>query len=91
MLNLKNRQLTFLRAVSPKSGHKVILEKISIIWNKISFSWKVTIRNLFRYKKRIIMTLIGISGCTALLLTGFGIKDSISKIVDIQFQEDPKI
>lgn len=89
-VKFKKSPANLLRPVSPKSGHKVILEKISIIWNKISFSWKVTIRNLFRYKKRIIMTLIGISGCTALLLTGFGIKDSISKIVDIQFQEIQK-
>lgn len=85
--NFKYAPATLLRPESPKKGRKVILEKISFIWKKISFSWKVTIRNLFRYKKRIIMTLIGISGCTALLLTGFGIRDSISKILDIQFEE----
>ncbi len=85
--NFKYAPATLLRPLSPKSGRKVLLEKINFIWKKISFSWKVTIRNLFRYKKRIIMTLIGISGCTALLLTGFGIKDSISKILDIQFND----
>ena len=85
--NFKYAPATLLRPVSPKSGRKVLLEKINFIWKRISFSWKVTIRNLFRYKKRIIMTLIGISGCTALLLTGFGIRDSISKILDIQFEE----
>ena len=85
--NFKKAPATLLRPLSPKSGHKVLLEKINFIWKRISFSWKVTIRNLFRYKKRIIMTLIGISGCTALLLTGFGIKDSISKILDLQFKE----
>src|SRR5699024_10936944 len=85
--NFKYAPATLLRPVSPKSGRKVLLEKINFIWKRISFSWKVTFRNLFRYKKRIIMTLIGISGCTALLLTGFGIRDSISKILDIQFKE----
>ena len=81
----KNSPANLLRPASPKSGRKVLLEKINFLWKRISFSWKVTIRNLFRYKKRIIMTLIGISGCTALLLTGFGIKDSISEIVEIQY------
>ena len=85
--NFKLAPATLLRPETPKSGRKVLLEKINFIWKRISFSWKVTIRNLFRYKKRIIMTLIGISGCTALLLTGFGIRDSISKILDIQFTE----
>ncbi len=81
---------TLLRPESPRNGRKVLLEKINFIWKRISFSWKVTCRNLFRYTKRIIMTLVGISGCTALLLTGFGIRDSISKIVDIQFKEIQK-
>src|SRR5699024_9323299 len=85
--NFKYAPATLLRPVSPKNGRKVLLEKINLIWKHISFTWKVTFRNLFRYKKRIIMTLIGISGCTALLLTGFGIRDSISEILDIQFQE----
>lgn len=85
--NFRLAPATLLRPASPPSGRKVLLEKINFIWKRISFSWKVTFRNLFRYKKRIIMTLIGISGCTALLLTGFGIKDSISKILDIQFKE----
>lgn len=85
--NFRYAPATLLRPVSPKSGRKVLLEKIKFIWKRISFSWKVTIRNLFRYKKRIIMTLVGISGCTALLLTGFGIRDSISRILEIQFEE----
>lgn len=89
-VKFKNSPANLLRPASPKNGRKVLLEKINFIWKRISFSWKVTIRNLFRYKKRIIMTLIGISGCTALLLTGFGIKDSISKILDIQYGEIEK-
>ncbi len=78
---------TILRPASPKNGKKVLLEKITIIWNKLSFSWKITVRNLFRYKKRIFMTVLGIAGCTALLLTGFGIKDSLSSLIDIQFND----
>ncbi len=78
---------SLLRPIAPKMGRKVLLEKIPLIWNHLSFIWKVTIRNLFRYKKRIIMTIIGISGCTALLLTGFGIKDSVNSLLDKQFKE----
>lgn len=76
-----------LRPEAPKMGNKVFLEHIKLIWNHLSFSWKVTARNLFRYKKRIIMTLVGISGCTALLLTGFGLKDSVDSLIKLQFDE----
>lgn len=76
-----------LRPKAPKAGKKVFLERINFIWSRISFSGKVTIRNLFRYKKRIFMTIIGIAGCTALMLTGFGLKDSITDMIDIQFHE----
>lgn len=65
----------------------MLLERISGLWNKLSFSQKVAARNLFRYKKRFFMTVIGIGGCTALLLTGFGLRDSISNIVSHQFGE----
>lgn len=85
--NFKHMPASLLRPETPKNGKKVFLEHIKIIWKHLSFTWKVTIRNLFRYKKRIIMTLIGISGCTALLLTGFGIKDSIGSLLDKQFGE----
>ena len=78
---------TLLRPEPPKNGKKVLLERIKFIWKRLSFTWKVTIRNLFRYKKRIIMTLLGISGCTALLLTGFGIRDSVSSLVSIQYDK----
>lgn len=78
---------TLLRPVPPKNGKKVFLERIKFIWKRLSFTWKVTIRNLFRYKKRIIMTLLGISGCTALLLTGFGIRDSVSSLVSLQYDK----
>lgn len=78
---------TLMRPKSPKEGKKIILEKIPFIWNHLSFLKKVTARNIFRYKKRFLMTIIGISGCTALLVAGYGIKDSIKGIVSIQFGE----
>jgi putative ABC transport system permease protein len=76
-----------LRPKSPPPGKRVLLERIAIIWNRLSFSLKVSVRNVFRYKKRLMMTLLGVSGCTALLLTGFGLKDSIGDIVHLQFDE----
>jgi len=74
-----------MRPKAPKNGKRIMLENIPFIWNKISFIGKVTIRNLIRYKKRFLMTVLGIAGCSALILTGFGIKDSIKMIVDRQF------
>ena len=74
-----------MRPKAPKLGKKILLERIHWLWSRLSFTSKVTARNIFRYKKRFFMTVIGISGCTALLIAGFGIKDSISTIVDAQF------
>ena len=74
-----------MRPKAPKNGKRILIERIPFIWNKLNFIGKVTIRNIFRYKKRFFMTVFGIAGCTALLLTGFGIKDSIKTIVDKQF------
>lgn len=76
---------TLMRPKAPKPGKQILLERIPFLWNHFSFIVKVTSRNLFRYKKRMLMTVIGIAGCTALMLTGFGIKDSISGIGDAQF------
>lgn len=76
-------ELTRPRAPTP--GRRVLLENIPFLWNRLSFTKKVTARNLFRYKKRIFMTIIGIGGCTALLLTGFGLRDSIMGIISRQF------
>lgn len=70
---------------APKAGKRILLERIGPLWQRVSFSWKVTFRNLFRYKKRLTMTIIGIAGCTALLLTGWGLHDSIWDIIDKQF------
>lgn len=74
-----------LRPASPKKGKKVFLEHIKFIWKRLSFTGKVTARNMFRYKKRIIMTILGVVGSTALLLTGFGLRDSISGLADLQY------
>lgn len=72
---------------SPKEGKRILLEKIPFIWQRFSFLYKVTFRNIFRYKKRLFMMLLGIGGCTALLLTGFGINDSIKNIATYQYEE----
>lgn len=76
-----------MRPKAPKNGKRILLERIGFVWNSIGFIWKVTLRNIFRYKKRFLMTVLGISGCTALILTGFGVRDSIQMIVDVQFGE----
>ena len=74
-----------MRPSAPPSGKRVLLERIRFIWKRMSFFGKVTVRNVFRYRKRMIMTLIGIMGCTALMLCGFALRDSISDIVAKQF------
>ena len=76
-----------MRPLSPKQGKRIFLEYIPIIWRHVSFIWKSTIRNLVRYKKKIVMTIFGICGCMSLLLIGFGIKNSISSIVTTQYNE----
>ena len=84
---LKESPANLLRPVAPRPGKRVLLERISFIWNKLSFSYKVTVRNVFRYTKRFLMTIIGIAGCTGLILAGFGLKDCIGKIVPNQYDE----
>lgn len=75
-----------MRPKSPKAGKRVLLERVPFIWSRLSFIYKVTFRNIFRYKKRVLMTVIGIAGCTALMLTGFGLQNAISSIVPKQFE-----
>ena len=70
---------------APRAGQRILLERITPLWRRLPFTWKVTCRNLFRYKKRFWMTVIGVSGCTALLVTGFGISDSLDAICTNQF------
>lgn len=83
---LVNTPAILMRPKAPKIGNRVFLEKIPFIWKRLNFSKKVTVRNLFRYKKRFYMTIIGILGCTALIVTGFGVKDSVAQIVPNQFE-----
>lgn len=84
---LKERPASLLMPKAPKAGKRILLERIPFIWSRMAFTQKVTARNLFRYKKRFFMTVIGISGCTALLMIGFGIQDSIMDLMDTQYQQ----
>lgn len=84
---LRERSATLMLPRAPKAGKRILLERIAPLWRRLSFSWKVTFRNLFRYKKRFVMTVIGIAGCTALLLTGLGLQDAINDIIDKQYGE----
>lgn len=83
--SLKEEPSSLMLPKAPKAGSKILLERFEPLWSRLSFSWKVTIRNLVRYKRRLIMTLVGIAGCTALLLVAFGLRDSISDIIDNQW------
>ncbi len=84
---LRSVPATLMRPRAPKAGKRVWLERIKWIWNRLSFTRKVTMRNLFRYKKRFLMTVFGIAGSMALLLSGFGLQDSVNNIVLYQFND----
>lgn len=75
-----------MRPKAPKIGKRILLEKIGFIWKRLNFNRKVTMRNIFRYKKRFLMSILGIAGCTGLIIVGFGIKESISRIVPLQYE-----
>ncbi len=81
---------TLMRPKAPKPGKRVLLEKIPFIWKHLNFTAKVTARNLFRYKKRFLMTIIGVCGCTALIVAGFGLRDAIANMIPKQFGEIDK-
>ncbi len=85
--SLKEMPAQLMRPKAPKNAKKVFLEKIPILWRSLSFTSKITARNLIRYKSRFFMTVIGVAGCTGLLVAGFGIKDSISGIIETQFSD----
>ena len=76
-----------MRPAAPKQGKRILLERIGIIWKHLNFTWKSTVRNLIRYKKRIFMTIFGIGGCMALMVVGFGLKDCIYEIVSLQYEK----
>ena len=84
---LREKPSTLMLPRAPKAGKRILLERIRPVWSRLTFSWKVTARNLFRYKRRFCMAIIGIAGCTALLLTGLGLENSINDIIDKQFGE----
>ncbi|MBR0093403.1 MAG: FtsX-like permease family protein, partial [Lachnospiraceae bacterium] len=84
---LKEVPSQLLRPKPPKHGKRVALERVSFVWRRLSFMWKVTMRNIFRYKERVLMMTLGVGGCTALMLTGFGIRDSIEDVVVYQYDE----
>lgn len=84
---LKDMPAEILRPRAPKAGRRIILERITPLWSKLSFLHKVTARNIFRYKKRMIMMIMGIGGCTALVIAGFGINDSVAGLADHQYDQ----
>lgn len=84
--SLKEVPAELLRPKSPKAGKRVLLERITFIWKRLSFSRKVTVRNVFRYKKRFLMTILGIGGCTGLIIAGFGLQDCITDMVPNQYE-----
>ena len=82
---LTRRPAELIRPKSPKAGKRILLERIGFIWHRLPFLRKVSLRNIFRYKRRLFMMILGIGGCTALVLTGFGLRDSIADIANMQF------
>ena len=83
----KEKPSTLMQPKAPKPGKRILLEKCTPVWKRISFKWKATIRNIFRYKKNMILTLISVCGCTALILAGFGLGDSVDAVTDVQYGE----
>lgn len=85
--DLKVAPAILMQPKAPKKGKRIFLERMTFIWRRLSFSQKVTLRNLFRYKQRMLMTVIGIAGCMSMIITGFGLRDSIGDIVTLQFDK----
>lgn len=84
---LREKPAALMIPRAPKAGKRILLEKIGFLWKRLSFSYKATARNIFRYKKHLFMTIVGIMGCTALMVAGFGMRDSMSEIIKTQFSE----
>lgn len=84
---LKEKPANLMLPRAPKPGKRIFLEKIKFFWNRLKFTQKVTARNIFRYKKKFLMTIIGVAGCTALIVAGFGIRDAISRMIPSQYGE----
>lgn len=84
---LREQAAELMRPPTPKQGKRVLLERVGVIWKRLNFIWKATVRNLIRYKKRFFMTILGIGGSMALLLVGFGLRDSIFNIGVLQYEK----
>ena len=87
MATLREKPAALMLPRAPKAGKRILLERIRPIWSRMTFSWKVTARNLFRYKRRFFMAIVGIAGCTGLLLVGLGLQNAINDIIDKQYGE----
>ena len=85
--SLRERPAALMQPKAPKAGKRVLIERIGFLWNPLKFKWKATLRNIFRYKKNMLLTIISVMGCTALILTGFGLNDSIMAVSDLQFSQ----
>lgn len=83
--SLKEKPSNLMQPKAPKPGKRILLERIGFIWKPLKFKWKATLRNIFRYKKNMILTIISVMGCTALILTGFGLNDSVNAVADLQY------
>ena len=84
--SLRERPSKLMQPKAPKAGKRVLLERVPFIWKPLNFKWKATIRNIFRYKKNMILTIISVMGCTALILVGFGLNDSVTAASQYQYQ-----
>ncbi|MFT8400349.1 MAG: FtsX-like permease family protein [Lentilactobacillus diolivorans] len=87
IINLREKPTELMRERAPKAGKRILLERVKPLWNRLNFNQKVSYRNLFRYKGRMIMTIVGIAGCTGLMLAGFGIRDSVNDLIPDQFTQ----
>lgn len=87
IVNLREKPTELMRQRAPKAGKRILLERIKPLWRRLSFNQKVSYRNLFRYKGRMIMTIVGIAGCTGLMLAGFGIRNSVNDLLPDQFSQ----
>src|SRR5699024_6327941 len=84
---LKETPASIMRPKAPKQGKRILLERLPFIWNRLGFNSKITVRNLLRYKVRNSITVVGVAGCMALILTGFAISNSISGLAETQFSK----
>lgn len=85
--SLKEKPSTLMQPKAPKAGKRIALERVGFLWKPLKFKWKATVRNIFRYKKNMLLTIISVMGCTALILTGFGLNDSVLAATDLQYSK----